>query len=66
MRDVAQHLLLGQKGRNEERGVNNDVGQSVAYRCAPRISENAGKAEGREREEEKGGVGAICLDPRCR
>jgi len=35
--------------------VNNDVGQSVAHRCAPRISENAGKAEGRAREEGKGG-----------
>lgn len=27
--------------------MNNDVGQSVAHRCAPRISENAGEAEGR-------------------
>lgn len=26
--------------------MNNDAGQSVARRCAPRISENAGKAEG--------------------
>lgn len=48
MRDVAQHLLPAQKGRNGERGVNNDMGQSVAHRCAPRISENAGKADGME------------------
>lgn len=63
-----QSLLLLVEKQKEGRPMNNDIEQSVAHRCAIRISENANKAESREKERGGGRNKDVCLDltMRCR